>query len=117
MGEAESERDQLQSKMSDHAQLLRHNASLEEQTSRLTKTADDQRNQLEFIQKQHEAERQEMNEVIQNSKMLLEEKIEEFKEQRKRYDELATENQELSHLKRTVMILEQEKRELETKVR
>ena len=57
-----------------------------------------------------------MNEVVQRSKDLLQEKIHEFGDQRRLYDALQAENAQLNGYKRQVMMLEQEKRELETKV-
>ena len=47
---------------------------------------------------------------------LLQEKIDEFTMQKRASDQLISENRELNSYKRTVLILEQEKRELETKI-
>ena len=47
---------------------------------------------------------------------LLQEKIDEFSLQKRAYDQLVSENSELNSYKRSVLILEQEKRELEGKI-
>ena len=47
---------------------------------------------------------------------LLTEKIEEFKWQKNEYDKLVAENQQLNCYKRNILMLEQEKRELESKL-
>jgi len=46
----------------------------------------------------------------------LTEKIEEFKWQKNEYDKLVAENQQLNCYKRNILMLEQEKRELESKL-
>ena len=50
------------------------------------------------------------------SLQLLTEKIEEFKWQKNEYDKLVAENQQLNCYKRNILMLEQEKRELESKL-
>jgi hypothetical protein len=47
---------------------------------------------------------------------LLTEKIEEFKWQKNEYDKLVAENQQMKCYKRNLLMLEQEKRELESKL-
>ena len=48
-----------------------------------------------------------MNDVVQKSKVLLQEKIDEFKNHKRKYEDLAAENQQFNSYKRNVMILEQ----------
>jgi hypothetical protein len=69
-----------------------------------------------LLQDEFQAERHELNEVVQRSKQLLTEKIEEFKWQKNEYDKLVAENQQLNCYKRNILMLEQEKRELESKL-
>ena len=47
---------------------------------------------------------------------MLTEKIEEFKLQKNEYDKLVNENQQLNCYKRNILMLEQEKRELESRL-
>ena len=56
-----------------------------------------------------------MNDVVTKSRDLVNEKIEEFRQQKAKYEALWDENQQLNTYKRNVMILETEKRELETR--
>jgi len=46
----------------------------------------------------------------------MQEKLEEFKSQKSDYEKLLLENQQLNRYKRNVLILEQEKRELESRL-
>ena len=57
-----------------------------------------------------------MNDVVTKSRDLVNEKIEEFRQQKAKYEALWDENQQLNTYKRNVMILETEKRELETRL-
>ena len=116
LGEVESERDTLTDKLRDHDILVSTSSSLEEQNSSLVKDVTDLKQKLAFIQEEFDVERTELNDVVHKSKVLLQEKIEEFKAQKLQYDTLLSDNAEMNTYKRNVMILEQEKRELETQI-
>jgi DNA repair ATPase RecN len=60
---------------------------------------------LKKLQDEFQAERHELNEVVQRSKQLLTEKIEEFKWQKNEYEKLLAENQQLSHYKRSILVI------------
>ena len=56
------------------------------------------------FQDEFQAERHELNEVVQRSKQLLTEKIDEFKWQKNEYEKVFAENQQLSHYKRSILV-------------
>ncbi len=116
MGEVESERDRLSKVKKDHERLVGAAAKLEERNSRLEQDVEDLKTKLVFTQEEHEKERQETDEVVQRSKSLLQEKIEEFRQQKRAFESLQEENRQMNHYKGTAMLLEQEKRELESRV-
>ncbi len=116
LGEAESERDRLAKVKKEHDKLVAAAGKLEERNSRLEQDVQDLKGKLAFAQEDHERERRETDEVVQKSKMLLQEKIDEFRNQKRAYEGLQEENKQMNHYKRTAMLLEQEKRELESKV-
>jgi hypothetical protein len=53
--------------------------------------------------------------IVWNCRDLVNDKLEEFRQQKSKYEALWEDNQQLTTMKRNVMILEQEKRELETR--
>lgn len=116
LGDAETERDALQSKVSDHAAVVAASADLEDQNSRLKKDLEDLRQKFDFMQAEFETERSELNEVVQSSKTLLQNKMEDFKKQQANFDRLASENKELQTLRRSVLTLETEKKEMENRI-
>ena len=136
LGEVESERDNLLD-MKDKIELTQRKLSeVEEREILLLKDIDDIKGKHAFAQAEFEKERDELNDVVTKSKLLLQvrfhshfhksifsffsfcfqEKIDEFSLQKRAYDGLMSENSELNSYKRTVLILEQEKRELECKI-
>merc|ERR1712150_273233 len=116
LGEVESERDSLLD-MKDKIELTQRKLSeVEEREILLLKDIDDIKGKHAFAQAEFEKERDELNDVVTKSKLLLQEKIDEFSLQKRAYDGLLSENSELNSYKRTVLILEQEKRELECKI-
>jgi len=116
LGEAESERDRLHKAQRDHERLVQAAADLEERNVVLEKDVEDLKRKMSFAQTEFEREREEMNDVVQKSRDLLQRKIEEFRQQKSKHDALLEENGQMSHYKRSVMLLEQEKRELETRL-
>merc|ERR1719210_670749 len=103
--------------MKDKIDLTQRKLSeVEERETLLLKDIEDTKGKHAFAQAEFEKERDELNDVVTKSKLLLQEKIDEFSLQKRAYDQLLSENSELNSYKRTVLILEQEKRELEAKI-
>lgn len=116
LAEAESERDSARSKSKDLQKVKQHNNHLEEENQALKRDVGDLKQKLAFSEQESQSERAELNEVVQQSKDLLREKLEEFKVQKQQYETLKAENQQLNSYRRDVMILEQEKRDLESQL-
>eukprot|EP00095_Tigriopus_kingsejongensis_P009633 snap_masked-scaffold94_size379870-processed-gene-2.5 protein:Tk09633 transcript:snap_masked-scaffold94_size379870-processed-gene-2.5-mRNA-1 annotation:"putative restin" len=116
LAEAETERDSARSKSKDFQKISTQNVTLDEDNENLKKDIEELKHKLHFAQDAFESERTELNEVVQKSKVLLQDKVEEFKSQKREFDALVLENQQLNSYRRKVMILEQEKRELESQV-
>ncbi|TRY77089.1 hypothetical protein TCAL_02709 [Tigriopus californicus] len=116
LAEAESERDCARSKSKDLQKISQHNNRLEEQNEALKRDVADLKQKLAFSEQESQSERAELNEVVQQSKDLLREKLEEFKIQKQQYETLKLENQQLNSYRRDLMIVEQEKRDLESQL-
>jgi hypothetical protein len=116
LGEAESERDNLLVIRDKMEATQRRLTDMEEREQLLLKDIDDTKAKHAFAQAEFEQERDELNDVVTKSKILLQEKMDEFTMQKRAYDQIVSENRELNSYKRSVLILEQEKRELECKI-
>jgi chromosome segregation ATPase len=108
--EIEGERDTLQEKYKDHDILKEQQAETEERESMLIRNVEDLKQKHEFAVEEFDAERSELNEVVQRSKKLVQDKLEEFKVQQFKFEQLQAENNQLNSYKRQVLLLEQEKR-------
>ena len=80
----------------------------------LIRNVQDLKQKHEFAVEEFDAERAELNEVVQRSKKLVQDKLEEFKVQQAKFEQLQAENNQLNSYKRQVLLLEQEKRSWES---
>ena len=111
--EVEGDRDTLKEKMKEYERLKEQQSEMEERESMLIRNIEDLKQKHEFTIEEFDAERSELNEVVQRCKILLQEKLEEFKAQQSKFEQLQAENNQLNSYKRQVLLLEQEKRNLE----
>ena len=80
----------------------------------LLRNIEDLKQKHEFAVEEFDAERAELNEVVQRSKKLVQDKLEDFKVQQSKFEQLQAENNQLNSYKRQVLLLEQEKRTWES---
>jgi len=112
-GELECERDNLKAKVEDFETVKRSLAEHEERESMLLNNIEDLKQKHAFSCAEFDAERAELNDVLARSKHLVEEKLEQFKSQQAKFEQLQAENLHLNSYKRQVLQLEQEKKALE----
>eukprot|EP00096_Caligus_rogercresseyi_P007482 TRINITY_DN25350_c0_g1_i1.p1 TRINITY_DN25350_c0_g1~~TRINITY_DN25350_c0_g1_i1.p1 ORF type:complete len:766 (-),score=284.38 TRINITY_DN25350_c0_g1_i1:94-2391(-) len=116
LGEIESERDGLRKQLEGYSASKKKLKTLTATELELKSVIEDMRRQKTVMENEFRDEKQELNEVVQNSQVLLREKIEEFKSQKREFESLQSENAQVNSYKRKMLILEQEKRELESKL-
>ncbi|XP_040574862.1 uncharacterized protein [Lepeophtheirus salmonis] len=116
LGETESERDTLSQQLEDFEATKERLRIVEGSEHELNGMIEELKRQSASMQDKFSAERKEMNEVVENSHILLTEKIEEFKSLKKESELLHSENAQINSFKRNILILEQEKREMENKL-
>ena len=112
--EIEGERDALKETLKDYNHLKEQQSDLEDRESMLIRNIEDLKQKHEFAVEEFDSERADLNEVVQKSKILLQDKLEEFKVQQSKFEQLQTENNQLNNYKRQVLLLEQEKRNWES---
>ena len=113
-GELEAERDTMLAKLDDHQQIKEQLAAYQERETMLLDNIEDLKQKHAFTLTEFESERAELNDVVQRSKTLVDDKLEQFKSQQAKFETLQAENRELNNYKRQVLQLEQDKRVLES---
>ena len=114
LAEVEGERDTLKEATKDYNALKEQHGEMEERETMLVRNIEDLKQKHEFATEEFDAERAELNDVVQKCKTLLQDKLEEFKVQQSKFEQLEEENHQLNNYKRQVLLLEQEKRNWES---